>query len=109
MENVEKKLEELRNAFDDRSAFDEMETKYKDQIAALRDSLEIEKENTANTAGDNSEMKCKIDILEKELEAAKKENEQIKDQLAAEKIASAREVYLFLIYFERKNNKILCL
>lgn len=92
LENVEKKLEELRNAFDDRSAFDEMETKYKDQIAALRDSLEIEKENTANTAGDNSEMKCKIDILEKELEAAKKENEQIKDQLAAEKIASAREL-----------------
>jgi len=92
LENVEKKLEELRNAFDDRSAFDEMEARYKEQIAALHDNLESEKEAIANIAGDNSEMKCKIDILEQQLEALKKENEESKDQLAAEKIASAREL-----------------
>ena len=93
LENVEKKLEELRNAFDDRSALDEMEARYKEQIAALNNNLESEKENIANIAGDNSEMKCKIDILEQDLEALKKENQQTKDELAAEKIASAREVH----------------
>jgi len=92
LENVEKKLEELRNAFDDRSAFDDMEAKYKEQVAALHDNLELEKENTANTAGDNSEMKCKVDMLEEELAALKKENEKAKDQLASEKIANAREL-----------------
>eukprot|EP00091_Calanus_sinicus_P024004 TRINITY_DN8390_c0_g1_i1.p1 TRINITY_DN8390_c0_g1~~TRINITY_DN8390_c0_g1_i1.p1 ORF type:complete len:162 (+),score=39.14 TRINITY_DN8390_c0_g1_i1:492-977(+) len=78
LENVEKKLEELRNAFDDRSAFDEMEAKYKEQIEALHENLESERQNTANTAGDNSEMKCKMDMLEEELEALKKENEDVK-------------------------------
>jgi len=92
LENVETKLEELRNAFDDRTAFDEMEARYKEQIAALHNNLESEKENIANIAGDNSEMKCKIDILEQDLEALKKENQQTKDELAAEKIASAREL-----------------
>ena len=92
LENVEKKLEELRNAFDDRSAFDDMEAKYKEQVAALHDNLEVEKENTAHTAGDNSEMKCKVDMIEEELAALKKENEKAKDQLASEKIANAREV-----------------
>ena len=49
LENVEKKLEDLRNAFDDRSAFDEMEARYKEQIAALHDNLESEKENIAKS------------------------------------------------------------
>lgn len=92
LENVEKKLEELRNAFDDRSAFDDMEAKYKEQIAALHENLESERENTANTAGDNSEMKCKMDMLEEQLEALKKESEEAKEKLADEKIANAREV-----------------
>ena len=92
LENVEKKLEELRNAFDDRSAFDDMEAKYKEQIAALHENLESERENTANTAGDNSEMKCKMDMLEEQLEALKKETEEAKEKLADEKIANAREV-----------------
>ena len=92
LENVEKKLEELRNAFDDRSAFDDMEAKYKEQIAALHENLESEREKTANTAGDNSEMKCKMDMLEEQLEALKKENEEAKEKLADEKIANAREV-----------------
>ena len=92
LENVEKKLKELRNAFDDRSAFDDMEAKYKEQIAALHENLESERENTANTAGDNSEMKCKMDMLEEQLEALKKETEEAKEKLADEKIANAREV-----------------
>ena len=92
LENVEKKLEELRNAFDDRSAFDDMEAKYKEQIAALHENLESEREKTANTAGDNSEMKCKMDMLEEQLEALKKETEEAKEKLADEKIANAREV-----------------
>ena len=92
LENVEKKLKELRNAFDDRSAFDDMEAKYKEQIAALHENLESERENTANTAGDNSEMKCKMDMLEEQLEALKKESEEAKEKLADEKIANAREV-----------------
>ena len=92
LENVEKKLEELRNAFDDRSAFDDMEAKYKEQIAALHENLESERENTANTTGDNSEMKCKMDMLEEQLEALKKESEEAKEKLADEKIANAREV-----------------
>jgi len=92
LENVEKKLEELRNAFDDRSAFDEMESRYKEKIAALQENLESEKENIANIAGDNSEMKCKIEILEQQLAALKEENDKTKDQLAAEKIANAREL-----------------
>ena len=104
LENVEKKLEELRNAFDDRSAFDEMEARYKEQIAALHDNLESEKEAIANIAGDNSEMKCKIEILEQQLEALKKENEESKDQLAAEKIASAREVLIYLFYIKTKKS-----
>ena len=82
LENVEKKLEELRNAFDDRSGFDDMEAKYKEQIAALHENLESERENTANTAGDNSEMKCKMDMLEERLEALKRENEEAKEKLA---------------------------
>ena len=108
LENVEKKLEELRNAFDDRSAFDEMEARYKEQIAALHDNLESEKEAIANIAGDNSEMKCKIEILEQQLEALKKENEESKDQLAAEKIASAREVLICLFYLNTKSTKPVC-
>merc|ERR1712013_522477 len=81
LEAIENKLAELRHTFDDRSAFDEMESKYKEQIEALHANLVIEKENAANTEGDNSEMKCKIDILQNQLEDIKKENEQIKDQL----------------------------
>ena len=97
LEDIEKKLEELRNAFDDRSALDEMESRYKDQISRLHDQLVLEKANAANSAGDNSENKCKLDILQKQLEDLKKENDQMKEQLAKEKIANAREVWQFLL------------
>ena len=92
LENIEKKLDELRTAYDDRSAFDQMENKYKEQIAALEESLETEKANIVNTASDNSEMKCKLELLENELEALKGENEDVKAKLADTKIALAREV-----------------
>eukprot|EP00092_Neocalanus_flemingeri_P048290 GFUD01055034.1.p1 GENE.GFUD01055034.1~~GFUD01055034.1.p1 ORF type:complete len:644 (+),score=253.80 GFUD01055034.1:52-1983(+) len=92
LENVKNKLEELRNAFDDRSLFEAVEAKHGEQIAALQDNLEMERANAANNAGENSEMKCKMDLLEDQLEALKKENVEAKKNLDDEKIANARKI-----------------
>ena len=89
---MKNKLDELRNAFDDRSAFEAVEAKYEDQIAALQGNLDMERDNAANKVGENSEMKCKMDMLEDQLEALKKENDEAKKKLADEKIANARKV-----------------
>merc|ERR1711915_254150 len=92
LENISKKLEDLRGSFDDRTAFDEMEAKYKAQLGELQSSLEKEREQAEMCAGDNSAMKCKIALLEDQLEDLKKENQEAKEKLADEKIAKAREL-----------------
>merc|ERR1711915_1102688 len=92
LENISNKLEDLRGSFDDRTAFDEMEAKYKAQLGELQNNLEKEREQAEMCAGDNSAMKCKIALLEDQLEDLKKENQEAKGKLADEKIAKAREL-----------------
>ena len=92
LENISKKLEDLRGSFDDRTAFDEMETKYKAQLEKLQKNLRKEREQAVACAGDNSELKCKLAMLEDQLEDLRKENQETKEKLADEKIAKAREV-----------------
>merc|ERR1711915_621200 len=46
LENISKKLEDLRGTFDDRRAFDEMEAKYKAQLGELQSNLEKEREKS---------------------------------------------------------------
>ena len=83
-----------------------MEAKYKAQIGELQDNLEKEREQAKACAGDNSEMKCKVALLEDQLEDLKKENQEAKEKLADEKIAKAREVN-FKIDMNHENKKFL--
>merc|ERR1719378_397599 len=69
-----------------------MEAKYKAQLGELQSNLEKEREQAKVCAGDNSEMKCKVALLEDQLQDLKKENQEAKEKLADEKIAKAREL-----------------
>ena len=69
-----------------------MEAKYKAQLGELQSNLEKEREQAKVCAGDNFEMKCKVALLEDQLQDLKKENQEAKEKLADEKIAKAREV-----------------
>ena len=83
-----------------------MEAKYKAQLGELQSNLEKEREQAEMCAGDNSAMKCKIALLEDQLEDLKKENQDVKGKLAEEKIANAREVN-FQIDINNRNTKLL--
>merc|ERR1711915_927545 len=82
LENISKKLEDLRSSFDDRTAFDEMEAKYKVQLGELQENLQKERKRADMCAGDNSEMKCKLAMLEDQLKDLEKEKEEAKKKLA---------------------------
>merc|ERR1719419_1388564 len=92
LENISRKLKDLRGSFDDRTAFDEMEAKYKAQLGELQEDLQKEREQATICSGDNSEMKCKLAMLEEQLKDLKNENQEAKEKLADEKIAKAREL-----------------
>merc|ERR1711915_1063324 len=78
LENISKKLEDLRGSFDDRTAFDEMEAKYKVQLGELQENLQKERKQANVCAGDNSEMKCKLAMLEDQLKDLEKDAENSK-------------------------------
>ena len=69
-----------------------MEAKYKAQLGELQEDLQKEREQATICSGDNSEMKCKLAMLEEQLKDLKNENQEAKEKLADEKIAKAREV-----------------
>merc|ERR1719419_2184434 len=80
LENISKKLEDLRGSFDDRSKFDEMEAKYNAQLGVLQENLQKERKQADVCAGDNSEMKCKLAMHEDQLKDLKKENQEAKNK-----------------------------
>ena len=58
----------------------------------LEENLEKERETVKTFAGEKSELSCKLNDLEKELEIMKRENGDIRQQLSDEKCIQAKTV-----------------
>jgi len=91
-EEMKKTIEDFRASLDNSAEFKNFEAKFKEKLKYLEENLEKERETVKTFAGEKSELSCKLNDLEKELEIMKRENGDIRQRLSDEKCIQAKTI-----------------
>ena len=102
-EEMKKTIEDFRASLDNSAEFKNFEAKFKEKLKYLEETLEKERETVKTFAGEKSELSCKLNDLEKELEIMKRENGDIRQRLSDEKCIQAKTVRCNIIVQQINN------